>query len=111
VSTADAAAIGDKVIELRSAGKSFASIATEVGVERKVDALRLFLEAIDTRPAEEQVALREAENKRLDALERKTRKQDDEAARERGLASIVKLRDYIAGTKSAKKPAAKSGKK
>ncbi len=100
------AALGDKVLELRTAGRSFASIATAVGVERKVDALRLFLDAIDTRPATEQAELLKAENRRLDALERKTRENEDPAARERGLASIVKLRDYIAGTRPAKKSAA-----
>jgi hypothetical protein len=102
VTTSDVA-LGDKVLELRTAGKSFASIATAVGVERKVDALRLFLAAIDTRPAKEQAELRKAENRRLDALEQKTREYEDEAARERGLASIVKLRDYIAGASSKKK--------
>ena len=90
-----AQALGEKVIALRGEGKSFGAIAAAVGVDRKVDALRLFLNAIETRPAEEQVSLREAENKRLDALERKTRANDDAEARERGLASIVKLRDYL----------------
>ena len=100
--TAVDGALGDKVLELRTAGRSFASIATAVGVERKVDALRLFLDAIDTRPAKEQAALLKAENRRLDALERKTREKEDPDVRERGLASIVKLRDYIAGTRPAK---------
>jgi hypothetical protein len=103
--TAVDAALGDKVLELRTAGKSFAAIASAVGVEKKVDALRLFLAAIDTRPAKEQAELRKAENRRLDALERKARANEDADARERGLASVVKLRDYIAGTrpKTAKK--------
>ena len=92
--------VGDKVLELRTAGKSFESIAKAVGVERKVDALHLFLDAIDTRPVDEQVALRAAENARLDALERKTRENDDVTARDRGLASIVKLRDYIDGKRA-----------
>ena len=91
----DAGGLGDRVLDLRAAGKSFGSIAAEVGVERKVDALALFLNAIDTRPPEEQVALRAAENARLDVLERKMRETSDAGARERGLASIVKLRDYI----------------
>jgi hypothetical protein len=89
--------LGEKVLALRTEGKSFGTIAAAVGVDRKVDALRLFLQAIDTRPDEEQVALRDAENRRLDALEKKTRKNEDAEARERGLATIVKLRDYIAG--------------
>lgn len=93
----DTAALRDKVLELRTAGKSFGSIATSTGVERKVDALKLFLDAIDTRPADEQVALRAAENQRLDDLEAKLRAQEDETARDRGLASIVKLRDYVDG--------------
>ncbi len=101
--TAPDAALGDKVLELRSAGKSFAAIATAVGVERKVDALRLFLNAIDTRPAKEQAELRKAESLRLDALEQKARENEDAEARERGLASVVKLRDYIEGAKSTKK--------
>jgi len=95
MATTTPAGVGDKVLELRTAGKSFGSIAKAVGVDRKVDALHLFLEAIDTRPADEQVELRAAENARLDELERKTRENEDATARERGLASIVKLRDYI----------------
>jgi hypothetical protein len=98
VSAAKRDARGDQVLALRTAGKSFATIAAEVGVERKVDALRIFLAAIDTRPDEEQVTLREAENRRLDALERKARENDDADARQRGLATIVKLRDRVAGT-------------
>jgi hypothetical protein len=103
VTEADAGALGDRVLDLRAAGKSFGSIAASIGVERKVDALRLFLDAIDTRPPAEQVALRAAENERLDALERKLRDTADAEARDRGLASIVKLRDHVDGKRKKKK--------
>jgi len=102
MSATDSEGLGQKVLDLRTAGKSFGSIAATVGVERKVDALQLFLNAIETRPAEEQVALRAAENARLDALEQRLREHTDAETRDRGLASVVKLRDYIEGKRSKK---------
>lgn len=96
--TADAAAdpqLGDQVIALRSEGKSFGSIAKAIGVERKLDAFRLFLDGIAGRKPAEQKKLRAEEAKRLDALERRARENTDVDARDRALASIAKLRKQI----------------
>jgi hypothetical protein len=89
--------LGDQALALRSDGKSFGSIAKSIGVDRKVEAFRLFVEALDRRPAAEQKKLRAAEIKRLDQLETRTRENDDAVARDRALASIAKLRHRIAG--------------
>ena len=94
--------LGDQVIDLRSAGKSFAAIATSIGVERKLDAFRLLLEGIAGRKPAEQKKLRAAEAKRLDILEARARENTDEAARDRTLASIGKLRQQIAGAAKLK---------
>jgi hypothetical protein len=83
---------------LRSGGKSFAEIAKSVGVERSLQAFTLFVEAVAARPPSEQKRLRAEENGRLDSLEQRTQRHPDEAARDRKLASIRKLRHRLAAT-------------
>lgn len=90
--------VGEKVIALRSEGKSFAAIAKAVGVERSLEAFGLYVEAVTHRPPAEQTKLRAQENKRLDVLERRTRDTADPTARDRKLASIRKLRQRLAAT-------------
>lgn len=90
--SSDSAAVGDRVIELRSGGSSFASIAKTVGVARSRDAFTLFVNALATRPATEAARLRSEEGQRLDALERRTARTADGEERERKLASLEKLR-------------------
>lgn len=89
-------ALGDQVIALRSDGKSFASIAKTIGVERSLDAFALFVSALADRSPSEQTQLRAEENLRLDTLERRTMRQSDEVERDRKLASIAKLRQRLA---------------
>ena len=89
---------GDQVIELRSQGKSFASIAESIGLERSLDAFGVFVEAVATRPPAEQTKLRAEENKRLDTLERRLQKHPDDPERDRKIASVRKLRDRLAAT-------------
>jgi len=84
--------VDDRVIELRSKGKSFASIAKLIGADHSVDVFRMFVAELSRRPPAEQTKLRAEENARLDALERRTRDNPDPAERERKLASIKKLR-------------------
>ena len=83
---------------LRSEGKSFADIAKSVKVGRSLDAFALFVDAVALRPAVERSKLRSEENARLDVLERRLRRIDDAAQRDRKLASLVKLRKQLAGT-------------
>ena len=93
--TTDEQAVGDRVIELRSGGQSFAAIAKSIGVERSLEAFTLFVSAVATRSPKEQERLRAEENGRLDSLEKRTKRHPDEAARERKLASIRKLRQRL----------------
>jgi hypothetical protein len=84
--------VGDRVIELRSEGKSFASIAESVGLARGLDAFGAFVAAVETRPPAEQTRLRAEENQRLDTLERRMQQHPDAADRDRRVASVHKLR-------------------
>lgn len=94
--TAEHALVGDRVIELRSEGKSFASIAKSVGLERSLDAFGAFVAALATRTPTQQTKLRAEENKRLDTLERRIQQQPDSADRDRRIASVRKLRQRLA---------------
>ena len=93
--SADHALVGDRVIELRSEGNSFAAIAESVGLERSLDAFGAFVAAVAARPAAEQTRLRAEENTRLDTLERRIQQQPDGADRDRRIASVRKLRQRL----------------
>lgn len=88
--------VGDRVITLRSEGKSFASIAKVVGADRSLEVFGMFVDAMLRRTPAEQTKLRAEENKRLDILERRTRTTSDPDARDRKLAAIRKLRQQLA---------------
>ena len=90
--------VGDRVIELRTEGSSFAAIAKAIGVDRSLDAFGVFVDAIGRRPAAERTKLRAEENKRLDVLEKRTRQNVDETERDRKLASVAKLRERLAAS-------------
>jgi len=90
------AEIGDQVIALRSAGKSFSSIAQDVGVARSLEAFGLFVSALSSRSPAEQKKLRAEENKRLDGLERRLSRIEDPKSRERKLAAVKGLRQRLA---------------
>jgi hypothetical protein len=96
--SAEQEAVGERVIALRSDGKSFAQIAKAVGVDRSVDAFGLFVDAVALRPTADRSKLRADESDRLDALERRMQRIDDLDQRERKLASLGKLRQRLAGT-------------
>ena len=89
---------GDRVIELRSEGNSFASIAQTIGLERSLQAFSVFVEAVAKRPPAEQTRLRAEENQRLDKLEQRAQRHPDEAERDRKIASIGKLRKRLAAS-------------
>jgi hypothetical protein len=92
------AAVGERVIVLRSEGRSFAEIAKTVGVKRSQDAFKLFVDAVEQRPIPDRKKLRAEESARLDVLERRIRHNTDADQRERKLASLGKLRRLLAGT-------------
>lgn len=94
----DARPIGDRVIALRSEGKSFASIAKLVGVERSVEAFSLYVDALSKKSLPEQKKLRGEENERLDELERRARANADPTERDRKLASLRKRRRRLSAT-------------
>lgn len=87
--------VGDQVVALRSEGKSFASIAKTVGVDRSIKAFELFVAAAAKRPTRERAQLRADENRRLDALERRNAKITDDDTRKRRQAALVKLRAQL----------------
>jgi len=92
------ALVGDRVIELRSEGNSFASIAKTVGLARSLDAFGAFVAAVGTRTPAQQKKLRAEENGRLDTLERRIQQQPESADRERRIASVRKLRQRLSST-------------
>ena len=92
--------VGDRVLALRSDGKSFAEIANTVGAEHSVEAFGLFVEAVARRPVRERSRLRAEENARLDVLERRLQRIDDVGKRDRKLASLGKLRQQLAGLRA-----------
>ena len=96
--SADEQVLGDRVIALRSEGKSFAAIAKAVGVTRSLDAFTLFVSAVADKSPSEQKRLRAEENGRLDSLEKRTKRHPDETERARKLASIRKLRQRLAAS-------------
>ena len=96
--SAEELGVGDRVIALRSEGRSFAAIATTIGVGRSLDAFGLFVEAVARRPAAQRTKLRAEENKRLDVLERRMRQNGDPAERDRKLASVGRLRQRLAAS-------------
>ena len=96
--SAEELGIGEQVIALRSEGRSFATIAKAIGVERRVDAFGVFIAAIARRPPAEQTKLKAEENERLDLLESRMRQSDDAAELDRKLASVRKLRQRLAAS-------------
>lgn len=95
---ADATAVGERVIALRVDGKSFKAIAADLDLGKSTDAFGVFVEAVGRRPKAEQVQLRADEGKRLDALERWTRRKSEPDAMDRKLAIVASLRAQLAAT-------------
>ena len=96
--TDDRVAVGERVIEWRSEGKSFAAIAKMIGVKRSVDAFGEYVDAINRRPKSARAQLRADESSRLDALEQRTRRRSSGDELDRKLASLAKLRARLAAS-------------
>jgi hypothetical protein len=88
------AAKDNEVVQLRSSGKSFMSIARTVGLDSSRDALAAFNRGIRSRPARELAELRAAELKRLDVLAKRVSAQSELSADDisRRLKSVARLR-------------------
>ena len=65
--------IDDRVLELRSQGRSYGAIARELGLDQPRDAHDAFRRAVRSRPAPEQTVLRNQELDRLDELSEQIR--------------------------------------
>jgi hypothetical protein len=65
--------IDDRVLELRSQGRSHGAIARELGLHQPRDAHDAFRRAVRRRPAPEQTMLRNQEQGRLDELSEQIR--------------------------------------
>ena len=89
---------GERVIALRVDGKSFKAIAADLDLGRSKDAFAVFVEAVRRRPKAEQAQLRAGEGKRLDALERWTRRKSEPDEMDRKLAIVNSLRATLAAT-------------
>ena len=87
--------LGARVIELRSHPRSYAYIASELGMAHSRDAFAAFLQAVQSRPAREQRTLRTAESSRLDDLEKRTRKRSTPEQLDQKLAAIAQLRTRL----------------
>ena len=72
-----AVAQDEEALKLRSAGKSFSTIAKTLGYERSHHANEAFLRALRRQPPAQRSNLREAEAARLEALATKIRARED----------------------------------
>lgn len=95
--TGPAAEVDDKVLELRSHGGSFKSIAETLGFDKSGAAIKAFNRALRRRPASEQDALLADELHRLDRVEAKVRANTSLEApeAERRLRAIVRIRAMV----------------
>lgn len=87
----------DRVLELRSRGRSYGAIAKTVGFERAREAHEAFQRALRRRPIREQSTLRVEELRRLDLLARRieTNPNLTADALARKLRALDRLRDRL----------------
>lgn len=93
----EARALDEQVLELREAGKSYATIAKSLGFQRSLDANESFNRALRRRPAKDRKVLRSAEAKRLEALAMRCRAREDLSPEQvdKRLRSIERLRQTL----------------
>lgn len=92
--------VDDKVLELRSGGGSFKSIAETLGLEKSGAAIKAFNRALRQRPASEQETLLGDELHRLDQMEARVRANTslEGSESERRLRAIVRIRAMVSAT-------------
>lgn len=90
----------DKVLEMRSHGGSFKSIAETLGFEKSGTAIKAFNRALRRRPASEQETLLAGELHRLDRMEARVRANTalETPEVERRLRAIVRIRAMVSAT-------------
>ena len=83
-----------RALELRGSGKSYATIARDLGLDSARLAHEAFTRGVRQRPADERATLRDAEGGRLDALADETRAKADLTPDQRSkrLRAIERLR-------------------
>jgi AraC-like DNA-binding protein len=87
----------EQALALRSAGKSFSTIAKTLGYERSHHANEAFLRALKRKPADARSELRDAEAARLDALAAKIQAREDltPAQAQKRLRAVERLRQTL----------------
>jgi hypothetical protein len=91
--------IDEEVVSLRERGKSYAAVASALGLKRATDAHNAFVRALRSRPEAERAALSSRESQRLDQLEQRIRTRDgagDATKLERRLFALGVLREKLA---------------
>jgi hypothetical protein len=101
--TADIASRDSTAVEPRQAGRSFAAIADALGYEQAGKAQRAFIRGLRRRPKQDQLVIRQGENRRLDRLEKYVRSRTDltDGERESRLKAIERLRVVNGHTRRA----------
>lgn len=87
----------DQALTLRDSGRTFAAVASALGLKRSTDARTAFLRALARQPETERERLCERERERLDKLEARIRDRDkDEPEKmERRLAGLARMRETL----------------
>jgi hypothetical protein len=87
----------DRVVQLRSQGRSYGAIAKLLGLRGGQDAFHAFRRALRRRPPAEQDRLREDELRRLDTLTERLHADNHlrEEEREAKLRAVVRLRHMV----------------
>ena len=87
----------DRALSLRDSGRTFAAVASSLGLKRASDARAAFLRALVRQPDTERQRLRQRELERLDKLEARIRDRDSEQPekRERRLAGLARMRETL----------------
>jgi hypothetical protein len=82
---------------LRDTGKTYAAVASSLGLKRSVDAQAAFLRALRQHEGEDQSHLAQRESDRLDKLETRIRTRDaaEPEKMERRLEALAKLREKL----------------
>lgn len=65
--------VDEEVVSLRERGKSYAAVASALGLKRTTDAHAAFVRVLRSRPEAERAALSSRESQRLDQLEQRIR--------------------------------------
>ena len=87
----------EQALTLRDSGRSYAAVASSLGLKRASDARAAFLRAVARLPDSERTRLYQRESERLDRLEARIRDRDrDEPEKmERRLAALAVLRETM----------------